>query len=98
MASFADARSALDELRRRAPEWGTLERVLLVNRMGTWHLIADWAALDAEPRYTLPGGSEADARVYVNHRLCVPADAPLPEALPPIPVPAADGEADGFGF
>lgn len=99
MATFEDASLAAEELRRRAPEWGTLRALRLRNHGMRWSLVALWSDLHSEPRITLKPEGAAEA-TYVNHcrefDLAAPAAPPLASVgLPPGVVPVT---ADELGF
>src|SRR5690606_18508125 len=98
MADFDDALLAAEELRRRAPEWGTLRCLRLRNHGPRWSLVALWSDLHSEPRVTLRAEGQREA-CYVNHchGFALSARGPAPVNLdrPPAPEPAT---ADELGF
>lgn len=96
MADFADAIACRDELRRRSGEWGVLSDVRVTGRMGHWSLIAVWAELHAEPRWSI-GPEHLDRRDWapIRHVLLTAMDEPPPPA-PEVAHLCHGG--DDFGF
>lgn len=99
MASLADASLAADELRRRAPEWGTLRCLRLRNMGMRWSLVAIWSELHAEPRVMLRPEGSGEA-TYVNHCLECDLAAPVPPPLATVGLPpeVRPVTADDLGF
>jgi hypothetical protein len=101
MARFEDAMATLDELRRRASEWGDLASARVWGHMGSWRVEATWRSLATEPRFTLK--AEGHRGVFVDHVVLADLSAPLPEILPtldkmPAHAPATVDESDDFDF
>lgn len=100
MADFADAVACRDELRRRSPEWGVLSDVRIVGRMGHWSLVAVWAELHTEPRWTVgPEDIEKCKRPPIRHILLTAMDVPPPLSETQVERRAdLAAMADDFGF
>lgn len=100
MADYADTLAARDELRRRSSEWGVLSDVRVTGRMGHWSLVAVWAELHKEPRWTIgPEELERSKWPPVRHVLLTAMDEPPPPSEDQLARRASLAEvADDFGF